>query len=328
MSRKRLTVWGAIGSVLLVILAVGGVWSINLTVFSPAGTVRTYLDALARGDSASALAMPGVSPRTISDEQKVLLASAAYRGPTDISIRTTAQVDNHADVTASYRLGDATYTSSFALSRTSATVFDEWLFDESPLATLEVSVVNGREFQVGRLGTVDIASYPGGTVGAFSASATFPIFTGASYRVFRDRPLVSAPASVIASAKPGKSYAVSITLEPTPDFIRVASTAIDDALDECATQKVLMPTDCPFGYATSNRFVGEPTWSIAEYPELSITPGDDAWVIAGKGTAHITGTVKSLFDGSESPVDEDRGFSLTVHAYVLDDGTTFAFGPP
>lgn len=328
MSRKRLTVWGAIGSVVLVVLAVGGVWGVNQTVFSPAGTVSTYLEALARGDSASALAIPGVSPRTLSAERQVLFASAAYTGPTDISVRTTAQAGDHADVVARYRLGTKTYETSFSLSRTSAIVFEQWQFDESPLAALEVSVVHGREFQVGRLGTIDIAAYPGGTVDVFSASATFPVFTGAAYRVFRDRPLVTAPASTIASVTPGQLYTASVTFEPTPEFIDETSQVIDEALDECATQKVLMPTDCPFGYATSNRFIGEPTWSIAEYPDVAISPGDDAWIVTGKGAAHITGTVKSLYDGSESPVDEDREFALTIHAFVLDDGRTFALAPP
>ena len=46
----------------LVALAAGGgsVVALNATVFGPGDFVRIYLDALARGDAAAALALPGV----------------------------------------------------------------------------------------------------------------------------------------------------------------------------------------------------------------------------------------------------------------------------
>lgn len=327
MTRKRLTILGALGSVLLVVLGVGGVWGVNQTVFSPAGTVRTYLDALARGDSASALAMPGVNPEGIAEPRGILLASAAYSGPTDVVVETSRQSFNRATVTATYRLGEDEHRSVFTLSRTETPVFSEWRFDSSPLASLTVSVQHGREFQVGKLGTVDIAAFPGGDVSAFSASATFPVFSGVSYRVFRDRPLVSAKADIVAISDPGSAVAASITLEPTAEFVAQAQEGINTALDLCATQKVLMPTDCPFGFATSNRFVGEPTWSITEYPKVTITPSDASWILGGHATAHISGSVQSLFDGTTSPVEEDTGFTVNTRAYVVEDGRSFVTSP-
>ena len=326
-TRRGLIGWIAGGAVLLIAVVFGGIAAVNITVYSPAGTVQAYFDDLARGDAASALARPGVAPSGLRDAQRVLLDGAAFTGPTKVSVHTDKQSGSHATVTATYDIAEKTYTHTFTLTKTATPVFDEWRFDESPLASLTVSVQHGIEFQVGRLGAVDISAYPGGDAGLFQATATFPAFSGVSYRVFRDRPLITAPAVTVAVTEPGEVVEATIVVEPTKKFVSSVQQGIDDALNKCLTQKVLMPTDCPFGFTTTNRFLGDATWTMPTYPELTLTPGNESWLVTGQGTAHVTGQIQSLYDGTVTDVSEDAPFGISMRAWALDNGTRVDIRP-
>jgi hypothetical protein len=117
---------------------------------------------------------------------------------------------------------------------------------------------------------------------------------------------------------------ISVEVSTTPAFVAAVQEKVDVALTECVTQKVLMPTGCPFGYATENRWVGDASWSLAAQPQLTIVAGDHGWLASGDGVAHLTGTVQSLFDGSEAPVDVDVDFHMDVPVWVTGPDS-FAF---
>jgi len=325
LSRMKFAVLVAVIAVAVAAVGVISVVLLNRTLYSPEGVVRTYFAALEAGDASSARALPGVLSPGVDPEQLVLLQAAAYTPPSRVSVSTATVVGREATVEASFVVDGSAERATFTLVAEPPLwgVFEQWRFAEPPLGGLQVTVTHDTSFQVGEIGEVDIRSYPGGRAEAFSASATFPVFVGAGYEVYRDTSLLTAtPRNV--SVTDSALTEVTLDVGITPQFVTKAQEEIDDALTECVAQTVLMPTGCPFGYATENRWVGAASWSIVTNPRVTIAPGDDAWLVSGDGVARISGEVQSLFDGSSSPVEVDREFRLVVPVWVTGPAT-FAF---
>jgi hypothetical protein len=84
---------------------------------------------------------------------------------------------------------------------------------------------------------------------------------------------------------------------------------------------------CPFSKDIADRIDGDPSWSIVQYPQVSVVAGPSSWLLAqNAGTAHIDVQVKSLFDGTVSTLSEDVPFTLD-YAITLDDAGTISFAP-
>jgi hypothetical protein len=307
-------------TVIAVAVAVAGVISVmlvNRTLYSPEGVVRSYFAALETGDASSARALPGVIAPGVDPEQLVLLQAAAYTPPSQVSVSAANVIGGEATVEASFVVNGTSERATFTLVAEPPLwgVFDQWRFAEPPLGGLQVTVTHDTTFQVGEIGEVDIRSYPGGRAEAFSASATFPVFVGAGYEVYRATSLLTAePLSVTITDS--RLREVALDVAATPQFVAKVQEEIDEALDKCVTQTVLMPAGCPFGYATENRWVGDASWSIVTNPIIAIVPGEDSWLATGDGVARISGTVQALFDGTSSPVEVDLQFRLAVPVLV------------
>lgn len=316
-TRARFAVLIAVVAIVAVALGIGGVVFVNRSVNSPDGVVRSYFAALASGDAASARALPGVISNTMGPDQLVLLQTGAFVPPRDITVFAPTVQGNTATVEATYLIGEREQRATFSLESGPSVlgVFDQWRFSEAPLGRLTVAVVHDTAFQVGDLGTVDVRSYDGGVAEAFAASATFPVFVGAGYDVYRSTPLLTAPHQVVLVAD-AETQGISVEVAATPAFVSAVQEKVDVALTECLAELVLMPTGCPFGFATENRWVGDASWSLATQPVLAIIPGETGWLASGDGVAHLTGTVQSLFDGSEAPVDVDVDFHMDVPVWV------------
>jgi len=315
-------------TVIAVAAAIVGVVSVilvNRSLYSPEGVVRSYFAALEAGDASSARALPGVVSPYIDRDQLVLLQAAAYTPPSKVSVSAANVVDGEAIVEASFVVDGKKERASFTLVAEPPLwgVVEQWRFAAPPLGQLQVTVTHDTSFQVGEIGEVDIRSYPGGRAEAFSASATFPVFVGAEYEIYRDSSLLTAEPLTVAVTDSGLRE-LALEVSTTPQFVAKVQEEIDEALDKCIVQTVLMPTGCPFGYATENRWVGNASWSMATDPIITIVPGDDSWLATGDGVARISGTIQTLFDGSSSPVEVDREFRLAVPVWVTGPAT-FAF---
>ena len=321
---RFIMLWTIIG-LLVVGAGVATVGALNDNLYSAQGTVRTYLEALGRGDAESALAMPGVASNSLEPSRRVLLQSGAFDPPRNIEVSSATVTGNTATVRATVTLGVTTQSLTFHLTRQPlrALVFDQWIFSRPPLGNLRVAVDHDTLFQVGSLAAIDINSYPSGLAQEFSASANFPVFVGASYATFRKSHLLSAPRAVTPISGPDV-VSVPIDVQSTAEFQRTVQTAVNKTLTSCTEQTVLMPTGCPFGFTTQNRWVGPATWTIASYPDITIEPGSVDWRVRGTGTAHVTGSVTSLFDGSTQPIDTDVDFTIDAGAVVsADNAITF-----
>ena len=89
---------------------------------------------------------------------------------------------------------------------------------------------------------------------------------------------------------------------------------VDEFLTGCATQEVLQPTGCPFGFIVEDRIASTPTWSISRAASVEVVPDGANWRIpAADAVAHIEVDIRSLFDGSVRHVSEDVPFLVTGH---------------
>jgi len=98
-------------------------------------------------------------------------------------------------------------------------------------------------------------------------------------------------------------------------------TELNAFLDTCTKQKVLQPSNCPFGIEINDRIIGLPTWSIAKYPVVSLAAGTTAFEMPDTvGQAHIVVDVQSLFDGSLDTRDENVQFTVGLGVTIQPDG--------
>ncbi|WP_165063155.1 hypothetical protein [Marisediminicola senii] len=297
--------WGIVVGVLFG-LFVGTIVILNSTLYSAEGFVRSYLGAIERRDVAAALRTPGVDVGDDAATELLVPDALGDVGGVRVLSDTITTAGEH-DVEVELELSGERATSVFTVERagTRFGVFNRWTFVVSPTATLEITPEQVSTFTVNER-AVTTENEPG-TPARYTvlAPGEFTLGHASTY-------LVADPEDILV-LQPGSSAAARIPVRANDDFVAMIQTQLDDLLDDCATQKVLQPTGCPFGETVRNRIVTEPQWSIARYPEVRIQPGPtaDTWrVPAVEGAAHLEVDVRSLFDGTISTIDEDVTFSV------------------
>jgi hypothetical protein len=313
-----------------------GVLVLNATVFGSSGFVTTYLKALGARDVDGALAMPGVElPDDLTPDSAGAALLKRNTLATISDIRTTDDTDLGSGVhrvTVSYTLEGADRQSArtqseFVVERggTNFGVFSQWRFKESPIATLSLAVTNTTSVTVGT-GRLD-ASALGAGAGAFGAGARYTVLVPSLVVLTHDSHYLTSDTVAVTLASPGTTESGIVKAVPNELFSQVVANRLTTFLDDCATQKVLYPVGCPFSKGISDRIDGDPSWTIVEYPQVSVVAGPSSWLLAANvGTAHIDVEVKSLFDGTVSALSEDIPFSLD-YAIALDDAGEITFAP-
>ena len=297
----------------IVVAVVGSVAVIVSVGFGPGTFVTAYLDALARHDAASALALPGVG---VGGGSRALLTSAALPGLGGIRITDDVEHDGGLHrVTARWTSHGTDGQTSFEVERigTRFGVFPIWAFAQSPIAQLSLEVRNARDVTAG---TQSVRT-PG--IGAHDYAVLVP----GDYRFAQRTALVdSAEESVVADTV-NERLSATVDVEATPRLVDEVSTEVRALLEQCVAQKVLYPTGCPFGQEIADRVTSDPVWSIAQEPDIRLEgAGDDArWTIpAVPGTAHLRVQVESLYDGSTSTFDKDVPFTIQATVTLGADG--------
>jgi hypothetical protein len=296
----------------LAVIALAGVGSIALVValgFGPGSFVTAYLDALARRDAASALALPGVDHGSGS---RALLTSAALPGLAAIRITGDEEHDGGLHrVTASWTSHGTPGESTFEVQRigTRFGVFPIWGFAQSPIAQLSLDVHNARDVTVGQ----QHVHTPG--TGPHDYAALVP----GEYRFAQQTDLVGSDVEAVVVDTVGQRMAASVDVEATPRFVEAVQARVDALLRDCAKQQVLFPTGCPFGQDIEDRVTSAPRWSIVQGPSIRLVgEGDDErWIIPTvPATAHLKVEVQSLYDGSTSTFDKDVPFTIRATVAV------------
>ena len=307
--RRALLSW-TIGFALLILAFFGTVWLLNSTIYSAHGFVSSYLDALNRHDATTARELPGV--RAPSGAATNLLTDDSLGAISDIRLASdTAGLSGIHQVAMSYTLGSRAGSTTFAVRQTPSYLglFSRWEFSTSPLATVSVLAANDPRFNVN--GTAVRAT------GAAATTHSYEVFAPGLY-VFDHKSLyLSASPVDIPVTEPGSVTPVKVEAEPNALFVHEVSKQLDAYYVKCATQKVMFPTDCPFGKTIANRVISTPVWSISKDPPVTIIPNVGTWLVPNAtGEAHLVVKVQSLYDGSISTFDADVPFAVAYKVTI------------
>ncbi|WP_434994879.1 hypothetical protein [Arthrobacter sp. Ld5] len=313
---KVLAVW------LLGLLLVGAAFFatvsfLNGRLYSPEHQVDLYLGALRNGDGGAALGLlnasvPEGSNPTLLDGDALRRASAAVK---DIEVGDAQDAGaDRVEVPVTYTLDGAETTTVFPLERidTEWGFFNVWRFEESVLPTVQVTAQHTVEAAVNG---VDVG-LPEGAAGlaSFYPAAVTAQYDGKFFAAPEQRAVVTG-----AEAPPP----LALTTESTPELTQAVDDELRAFLDGCAKQTVFQPTNCPFNYVTNERLAGDITWSIAEYPAVSITPADGDWSLAPlRGSARIDTQLRDFFSGAVRDVSETVPFEFEADLTVTEDDVT------
>lgn len=307
----------------LVALAAGGgsVVALNATVFGPGDFVRIYLDALARGDAAGALGLPGVDAGAAGTQllrDDVLTGIGGLRQVSD----TPLGGDAHRIRFAWSSPGGEGVT-DFEVVRvgTRLGLFPEWGFAVSPVAVLSLDVQHDPRFTANGVGT---------TTGRDSAGATdVAVLVPGTYVLGHESAFLEARPVTVVADEVGATIRTAVDVEPAAEFGPTLARVVRQQLEDCGEQHVLFPTGCPYGQSIANRVSSDPVWTIVEVPDFGLRPGPFPNWIAGPapGTAHLEVEVTSLFDGSVSTFDEDVPFEARYLVTVQGDNMAVAAAP-
>lgn len=307
--QRALLSW-TIGFALLILAFFGTVLLLNSTLYSANGFVRSYLDALNRHDATTARELPGV--RAPSGEATDLLTDDALGTIANIHlVSDTAGSSGVHTVVMSYRLGTRTESTTFQVKDTPSYLglFDRWEFASSPLATVSVLPANDPRFDVN--GTAFRSA------GKPATAVPYVVFAPGLYTFSARSLYLSASPVDIPVTETGGVTPVKVEAEPNTLFVHEVSKELHAYYLKCATQKVLFPTDCPFGETIANRAISTPAWSISKDPPVTIIPNLGSWLIPNEtGQAHLVVKVQSLYNGSISTFDQDVPFNVAYKVTI------------
>ena len=334
--KSKLLITWLVVFVLLLGAVLAALGALNRDVYGAGSFVRTYLSELASKDTATALALPGVKlstaqleaaglPDTSSD---ALLRGAALGELAEITEIADEEVGEGVhEVTFSYE-ADGVYGESTFIVAPNGTRFPlipTWKFEVSPLAVMNLSVEHATAFSVNGFEVDTRAVAPAEQKPAFDNIVNLQVFTPGHYTIETSTDFLQSEEEKVLVDVPATVHEASVTAEPTDSFVEGVQEAVNEQLDGCAEQVVLQPTGCPFGIVIDDRVEGDPTWSMEDYPEVTIEAGAESWLIPSTtGSANIEVDVRSLFDGSVTHYNDDVDFSMTGHVYLLSDGNVQA----
>jgi hypothetical protein len=298
--------------------------------YSPTAFVLRYVQELAEGHAGDALAIPGVAvdsseletsglPLHASD---ALLRPAALGTLTDVHAISTSDRDGQTFVTIGYLAGGHRGRTQFVVERDGwIGIAPAWRFARSPLAVIDITVRGSMQFSVNGF---EVDKRQASDEASTNALAPVPllVFSPGLYSVTVDTPVAESSGVAVLANSSMTSTPIDIQAKPTASFQKAVTTQVDDFLTKCATQQVLQPTACPFGYVVENRVIGLPKWSIVTEPPVKLQPDGAGWRIQTTGAvAHIRVDVRSIFDGSVKHVDEDVPFLVTGTVAIQPDGS-------
>lgn len=302
-----------IGLGLIVAAFVGGVVALNLTLFSASGFVGTYLASLEAKNPDAALATPGVA--TLPGVSEQLLHRDALGDLSDIELVEVIDDGRDTVVHFAFQLNGVPGESHFRVTHDGMRLglFNTWRFTVSPVSVLEVTPKNDSRFVANGIRLSSTGP---------DVAGTWQVLSPGVVTLEHRTAYLTSDTVTVHLAEPGTLVPAAVEVRASERFVAEVQSEIDNYLEKCAEQTVLFPTGCPFGYTVSNRVEGLPTWSISEFPVVTIVPGDEPgeWLVPNAaGTARIEVRVRSLFDGSVSTINEAVDFSLLWSITIQSD---------
>lgn len=307
--------------------------------YSPAAFVERYLGMLEGGRAAEALTVPGVAVDSAALEaaglpptaSEALLREAALAPLDDARVVSVTTEEDRTLVTVEYEAGGYPGTTTFAVERDGTIgIAPTWRFATSPLAVMELVVKGSMEFSVNGFEIDKRQVSIDGADADPLAPLPMLVFSPGLYSVSVDTAMAATAGVAVLSDSPFRAIPVEIQAEATDEFVAVVQEEVEEFLTSCATQEVLQPTACPFGYVVQDRVDSLPQWSIVQQPTVQIAPDGAGWsILPTAAVAHIDVRVQSLFDGSIDHISEDVPFIVTGTITIQPDGraTIVVTGP-
>jgi hypothetical protein len=312
---SRLAIVYAVAVGVLVVAFVGVVVALNMSLYSASGYVKAYLGALERGDVQAALAFSGVEAQGGASD--ALLRGDMMAELTDVEIVDDENMGGGMHhVLAEYRVGGRTAQTMFVVEHTGPRLlfFNSWTFAQSPLTTLDIVPRNAVEFDVN--GSRVLATAPPGE------PSTFAVLVPSALTIHHESLYLESEKTTLLVTEPRPEPFV-LEMFASDAFEQAVHDELSAYLDECAAQQVLFPTGCPFGKSIADRLDSAPSWTIVEYPSVTIVPGPQmgTWIMKPTaGTANLKVEVRSQFDGRVSQLDEDIRFTVSYLVTFTEDG--------
>lgn len=324
-----LTLLGVVG-VALAGAAVAAWATIEREFYSPSAFVERYIGLLADQRATDALAVPGVTVSTAELEaaglpasaSEALLRGAALAPLSDVRVVSEEQHEDLTLVTVEYKARGYPGTTTFEVERDGTVgLAPTWRFATSPLAVMNLTVTGSMSFDVNGFTLDKRQASPDGVDADPLAPVPLLVFSPGLYSVSVDNRIASTPGVAVLSDSPFQAIPITVQARPTEEFIGVVQKKVEEFLTACATQEVLQPTACPFGYFVQDRIVSLPKWSIASQPTVDVAPDGAGWtILPAEAVAHIEVEIRSIFDGKVREVSEDVPFIVTGTITVMPDG--------
>jgi len=276
--------WGGLVA-LSALLATTGVAVTATASRTPERHVEAYLNALASDDALNLRLLAGLprdAPQPLGDTGS----------PTALEIRASSpREDGRVAVIAVYgeRQRDVA-TTVFIVEPAPLTTTTGWRFVEPPIASVSIVGPAGIAARVND----QLVAAPAGDDGAARVVTAF-VPARVSARI--DSPWLTG--STVAVRAGGSSTALELDGKPTRRLERAVRQQLAGFLEECATQRVLFPRGCPFGYSVADRVVGEPQWTLESDPAVRIIPTrvGGGYLVEGSATMGLDAEVQRLRDG-------------------------------
>lgn len=311
-SAPRLALRWATSVVIILALAIAGAIIANRTLFSAQRAVESLHQHLAAGEGAQALGLMGAKvpegDAVALDGEVLKRTQASIKNFTTDKPVPDATDPDLSTVLAHYQADGVDYDSSYTLRRTGKSwfFFDRWSFEPVTLPTVKIKANTVNEV------TVNDQKIP-----LEQGMSTLPVFYPAVLDAsFSTKNFAADARGMVVTAPAEAPTEISLKTQPTKDFIAQINSKVKTYLDQCAEQKVLMPSGCPFAYHTAARVDPSTiTWSIKNYPTIEVKYYNGAWVLSPLNvTADIALTEQDLRTGSleEKNISEEFAFTAQL----------------
>jgi hypothetical protein len=324
---RTLLLWSGLGLLLLVAL-LAAFAAVQRSYYSASGFVTGYVQTLAAGDVAAALAMPGATPTAgvlarsglPTNASRELLRADLLPRLTDIAVTADhALSSGEHSVTVRASADGHAVTATFTVEQSGSVLgfLPLWRFAASPLTVAHVTVAHAQEFTIGSHTVSPRAAAPDQPATAFTVAADYLMFAPARYELRHSSHYLEA-APVVVTPTPSRTVEATIDAQPTAAFTSAVQKQLDGYLDGCAAQQVLQPAGCPFGVEIDDRVQGAPSWRMVTYPAVRLTAGATTWTMPQSvGVVHLSATVQSLFDGTIEQRESDERFAVSLISVVI-----------
>lgn len=277
---------------------------LNQTVYTPAGFVRGYLDAIARHDVVAALELAGPLPSSSAEDD--LLVAEVLGELESYTVTETGNAGDVRTVAVDYRADGRTGSTTFRVEPAGSVLgmFPTWAFASSPLARLELTVQHARDFTANGVRFVapvqDVAS-------------TYLAFTPGVIAFAHKSEFLTAPAQTVVLGAPRAPRSIEVDAQANSEFVGIVEQQVREYLDACVAQQRLFPVGCPFGQVINDRLDSAPVWSIVSYPTVAVVPTavPGEWhVPPAAGRVRLQVEVRSIADGEITPFDTEMDFAM------------------